>query len=396
MLDKWQDDVVSALQYLRHSEGLSLQPSDCLTANDVMMALMRSYVWKGEFDGAKLHVRLDNSGYSWISLPDYFDPLADETDPCCRIRPPMDIKTMCNFYEYPDYGFDDEGADFEPWATDDESMVQIFSQPIHTLDSAKVKQRLCATNQYYAMLLDENPANQALNIENLKDIRYQILEKGEGADFESMTKMGYMGHTKQVFGHRYFSYNDSNRIYIAATNALGPVGIMCLFDYGAKEGEGRNPDKLSISFVSVSPGYRQLGIASQMLRTAAEFAQKTQRYITRTEPSSIGKRTSCDAYTNLMKKEFPKIPFIGHMDADYLHQIERISGFSALSYQAKCAIIKDSVSAIGRMFQEPEKRRRYADIDMSKIVEQATSRVARFTALSKDRAFENKTELSAR
>lgn len=375
MLDKWQNDVVTALKHLRKIDGKSLQSSDCLVANNTLLSLMQSYVWTGEFDGAQLNVRLDASGYSWVSLPPYSDPLAEKSDGRLEIRSRTKIDALCHLFEGNDYNSFE--CNQTTWKTNNSSKFDTLDTPIPCPDTEAVKRQLSAMSPYYLMLLTDDVKTQEIVKSNLAKINYQVLERGEGQDFEKMTNMGYQGHTKQVFGHRYFSHNDHNRIYVVATNPLGPVGIMSLFDYREKKDDAHNQDRISISFVSVSPGYRQHGIAREMLRKAAEYAMSTERYITRTEPSTIGKMTSYASYTALMKKEFPKLPFVGHMDADYLHQVEKIEGFKDLAYQAKCIIIQEAVRDIEKLYPDPSKRRRYESIDMTQILAQASVRILR-------------------
>lgn len=384
MLDKWEDDVISALKHLRKIEGRSLQPGDCLVANNTMLSLMQSFVWNGQFEGVQLNVRLDASGYSWIDIPSYFDPLAELGDGRLEIRSRTKIETLCHFFRGNYSEYDDDTR--EPWPTKMNAKYETFDSSIPCPETEAVKTHLRGMNCYYAMLLSEDPKENETIKRDLTNISYQILEDGEGQDFERMTHMGYQGHTKLIFGHRYFSHNDRNRTYVVATNPLGPIGIMSLYDYAKKSGEDHNPDKISISFVSVSPGYRQLGIAKNLLRKAAEYAVSTQRYITRTEPSTIGAMTSYAAYTALMRKEFPKLPFVGHLDADYLHQIEKLEGFRGLSYIAKCMVIQEAVASIQKMFPESVNRRRYESIDLTEIVTQASRRVSRFSQSQRDRS----------
>jgi ribosomal protein S18 acetylase RimI-like enzyme len=93
-------------------------------------------------------------------------------------------------------------------------------------------------------------------------------------------------YAKSVFGHGYVNYLD-NRSFIVARNALGPVGIISLFDCGAPDSHRLRPDVLSISFISVSPGYRRLGIGTKLIRQAMQYCIDHKKILSRTSPSSM-------------------------------------------------------------------------------------------------------------
>ncbi len=330
MFDRWYGDILTAMKTV--SGDRELQPDDCLIANNVLFVILKSFAWKGAFDGATLSVSDDGSGYSYVTLHEYLDPYSSNLE----IRRKTNINVLDFKYEYSDY--DDNHI---VWERDHDAKINIYDEPFASEVCERVL-RVIKENKYYAMLLESSIEGQCKINSSLFDIEYSVVDEDDAFDrlIEITNMSSYSTHPiKSVFGHRYFSMDCSNRKLIVAKNKLGPVGILCLFDHSMPDVLDKDNNRLSISYVSVSPGYRNHGISKNLLRHAFDYAIKNEKYIARTDPTEIGKLISYSSFSSLAKNEYPSIPFLTCSKARLLWSLTRSDGFQNLDYKKRNSII---------------------------------------------------------
>jgi GNAT superfamily N-acetyltransferase len=332
--DVWTSDILKAIQLLKGK----ISPDDCLLGNAVLFKLMKSPLWRHEFEGAALVAHQDDSGYSYIDLPGFDDPDNNKLS----IRDGTTFNLLDHRYEYPMYC--EEG--YELWSYSRAAEKKVMAEPPH-LDYLREVLDLLSENPYYRQFLTNDPQELDEFMEKTRRIEYNVLE--EKSTQEIIQSTGISRYDTEVvthlFGHRYAKC-DSNRKYVVAQNSLGPVGILSLFDHSAPGVSHGQTDLLSVSFVSVTPGYRRLGIASGLMRTAFDYCLSHKKMLGRTEPSEIG-RLTVDHFSQLAKTHAPSLPFMNRQEMLAMSMMQRaIPGLRTLPYAQKCKVIQKGLALI--------------------------------------------------
>lgn len=142
---------------------------------------------------------------------------------------------------------------------------------------------------------------------------------------------GDFGHLKNLFGHIYFSTNN-NEDFVIAENLAGVVGIVSLFRH-EKDGKLKS---LSISGITVTPSYRERGIATALCVAAAIHAKNLEIPLMITSPSEQGKSTIYKKLTQdiCYKDSLVFEPFFYHFSAlfddlemEYKEKVELLNWF---------------------------------------------------------------------
>jgi hypothetical protein len=243
--DVWTDDILRAIQLLKGK----ISPDDCLLGNAVLFKLMKSPLWRHEFEGAALVAHQDDSGYSYIDLPGFDDP----DNNSLTIRGTTVFNLLEHRYEYPMYCEDG----YELWGYNQQAEKKVMRE-VPNFEYLREVVDLLSENAYYRQFLTNDPQELSECLEKTRHIEYSVLE--EKSTQEIIQSTGISRYDTEVvthlFGHRY-AKSDSNRKYVVAQNSLGPVGILTLFDHSAKSVSHGQPDLLSVSFVSVTDGLKK-------------------------------------------------------------------------------------------------------------------------------------------
>ena len=338
MLDKWVDDVLIAIKEANKENGIELNKSDCIVANSIIFKLMKSYIWGSHFENAVLKIRNDNSGYSWIDIKSIEDKDSD-------ITLSYESRINCLSHMYKSKGWDDE--DSNKWITDNRAESKTYNNPINLEDQNKVVKHLIK-KPYYKMLLEEDINKQNIYLSDLSEISIKVHEELNYISLLKDTSMyKYNGNPiTEIFGHKYTTHSE-NRIMVVASNKLGPVGILCLYDYERNTEDRYNQDRLSLSYVSVSPFCRQIGISKKLLDAAFKYASEKNKYITRTSPSVFGKKTTYDSFTKHAKSKYPGIPFIKEEDAQIIQMMYAKNNFlREFNFSERKSIVKECLKSI--------------------------------------------------
>lgn len=340
--DVWSNDILKAIQSLKGK----LAPEDCVLANTVLFKIMKSPLWRSEFEGAVLSIHQDNTGYSFIKLPEISDP----DNEGLTIREETVFNILDHRYEYPMYC--EEG--YPLWVYDrDAAPLNLTEVP--SIELLPEITEFLSENQYYRKLLTTDP----VEIESLKrlcdKIEYSVVVENSISELIQSTGISRYDNSvvTQLFGHRYAT-RDENRIYVIAQNIMGPVGILSLFDHSQKGVSHSQPDLLSISFVSVTPGYRRQGIASSLMKTAFDYCLRNEKMLGRTDPTEIGKLTA-GHFSKLAKAFAPALPFMTRQEMMAMSIMQRrIPNLRDMPYLSKTKVIQQGLERIrlheGQMF----------------------------------------------
>jgi GNAT superfamily N-acetyltransferase len=332
-LNVWTDDICSAIKSIK---GI-VAAQDTLLLNAVLFKLMKSPLWDFEFKGASLSVHQDSSGYSFITLPELNDPDNDSY----LIRNEVSINPLSHRYEHSEYRDEQE-----VWEFDKNAAAMTHEKLVNVPFLDGVIELLSQQDKYQA-LLTTDPVQIRDLMAKRNDLRFETFKSIDVSGFNTMSGMStYGGNTaKEVFGHRYAN-EMGNRIHIVARNFLGPVGIIALFDHSTIRAGRSEQDLLSVSYISVSPGYRRAGIASSLMRWAFEYCQENKKILGRTKPSEIGKLT-VDYFSHLAREHAPLLPFLKSHEMEILQPISRqLERMPVINYERKCSYIEKALIAI--------------------------------------------------
>lgn len=389
MLDKWKNDIYTAIKDCKPGtdEEKTLVESDGLLANKILFLLMKSPVWTHEFSGVELRVSKEVPSYSYVHLPDLIDPDEDGRE----LREETSINTIgwkySNSYGY----YDDER---ELWAEPKGDEYVTLSTSIANDEKVKNILNVLRNDEYYDFLLEEDSQKIQENIEKLQEIDYVIIDADDDDRTKILEDMMHMseyeiGHYRSVFGHRYASHLD-NRKLIVAKNFLGPVGILSLFDRGAVFANERIDGMYSISFVSVAPSYRNMGIAKELMRRAFKYCQDNEKIVMRTSPSKLGELFSYDSFTRLAKSEFKQLPVLTHNQECLTYLLRKFPVYSRLNYTSKCKILSSLIEKADELLKaDPSPFRDYSYLDEKELyfhienIMSKSSAVSQYSELTK-------------
>lgn len=326
----WADDIFYAIKSLKGE----IVAEDTLLLNAALFKLMKSPLWDFEFKGASLSVHQDETGYSFITLPDLNDP----DNESLAIRDEIWINPLAHRYEYSEYN-----DELEVWEFDKNAVVVVHDKPINVPFLDGVIELLSQQDKYQA-LLTTDPVQMGDLMAKRNELRFETFKAMGVYEFNAMSGMStYGGNTaKEIFGHRYAN-EMGNRIHIVARNFLGPVGIISLFDHSEANPGRFEQDLLSVSYISVSPGYRRAGIASSLMKLAFDYCLEHKKILARTRPSEIGKFT-VDHFSKLAQQHAPLLPFLKTHELELFNSISRqLESIHVKSYERKCDYIQQAL-----------------------------------------------------
>lgn len=310
MLDNWISDIEDALYKTKGVDFKNATLDDIMAGNLVLLKLATSYVWKNGLEDSRLMVSNKDPRFCFLAIPSNEDPYTGKW-----MRDETYVSTysskLSKFIEYYDESCDNniyimpDIDTFSPQENVSEKDPSICNNIL-----AELKK-----NDYYCKLLETSPDKIKNNINELGNLSFQFVN--ENRYFDEIPKVSRISDgdcfgMRTIFGHAYFHSDDSNRHLVIAKNWLGPVGVLSLFDRG-KNGVSRQcKDLYSISYLSVTPAFRGMGIAVKLIDEAIKIAKEKRKLLVRTEPTQMGEekiRKKITDFTNKNHSNFPIIPF---------------------------------------------------------------------------------------
>lgn len=352
MLEGLKEQVYVGLQKMNSLDRCSSEflQQDNLVANEVYFFILNSPVFKDTFSGSRLFSSFAGD-YSFVEIIGKTEALPIKV----KIRSAETVDLFSFMYEYSE-GDDD----FEPWEKGNSGTVEI------TLDSISKR-----AFQLIDIIKDNSPLMQKIlsptskNLKDLDKISYEVIAHDSDVnvlDFCVTESKSCIADIKKVFVHRYFNYRETDNIYIVAKNWLAPVGIICLFDTNLADPLRANSRTLSISYVSVTPEYRNIGISKNLIRQSFVYAKEHNKYLSRTRPSDIGRLYSYDSFTQLAAKEFPAIPFVKREYISFAYQVNKAATESKMSYGSECKALNYILSKIDQSVDTADGRIEHSNI----------------------------------
>lgn len=310
MLDNWISDIEDALYKTKGVDFKNATLDDIMAGNLVLLKLATSYVWKNGLEDSRLMVSNKDPRFCFLAIPSNEDPYTGKW-----MRDETYVSTysskLSKFIEYYDESCDNniyimpDIDTFSPQENVSEKDPSICNNILVELKK----------NDYYCKLLETSPDKIKNNINELGNLSFQFVN--ENRYFDEIPKVSRISDgdcfgMRTIFGHAYFHSDDSNRHLVIAKNWLGPVGVLSLFDRG-KNGVSRQcKDLYSISYLSVTPAFRGMGIAVKLIDEAIKIAKEKRKLLVRTEPTQMGEekiRKKITDFTNKKHSNFPIIPF---------------------------------------------------------------------------------------
>lgn len=201
-------------------------------------------------------------------------------------------------------------------------------------------EKLALSNEFMErILLNEEP------LPDLREIRYQLLTSDEMQTYLD-TKVYLEAENRKSrlpgVGLAYFSLEKDylgviEKFYLIAESPYGMMGVACL--YHSKETQS-----VVLSYLSVAPGYRNMGISRYLCEEAIDYAKNNNAYIKRTSPGRFAQENpgitqgfdkifqrcqwpvvNNDEYMreNMIQDLLKTHPHISQWSAPFLHQFPR-------------------------------------------------------------------------
>lgn len=343
MLERITDDIAKAIVDALKIKDFKFEQEHCLLANKVLYEFLSSYAWDLEFKGVELRVSSENPLYSEIHIPEFRDPDVDDLDRNeSIIRYAKKINVFGHLYEYPEYWDDDQEMP-EPYkkgSMKDYSLASFVRE-------GKVEQvikNLSSSSEYYKKVFEKESSEIQKNINKLHDIEYVRIKDDESDKLIELCHLDKYSYSpiKSVFGHRYFSGSDKYRNYICAKNWLGVVGIVSLFDHNPKDGfiSEKSPYFDTLSYISVSPSYRNEGISKEMFKMTLDWTLEKGKILRNTDYTYLGRKFIQPIFGKIAQEHCPQMTFVEEGDRVLLSRITKHEGFSELSVAARYKIVK--------------------------------------------------------
>lgn len=306
MFYSWKDSICDSF-----ISSFGRQPSieDLPLLNRGLLHLLQSPLWQGSFDGSSI---VSEQGRCYVLVPERGDPDCSQT----TLWEEQRVSVIDQDY------FDERELRYYSEVDFNRLINQMMRHPDISLLSERREKNLTSL------------------MKNIDKVRYSFHDVECWDDINEFGSDGF-SIAVNAFGHRYLS-NSENRKYIVASNILGPVGILCLFDHGMEGVLDHRKYLYSISFVSVTPEYRRKGIASELMRKALEYARENNLILGRTRPSKIGVNTF-DHFSELASREFSDIPFIKAEEMPVLYELDRHLDLEKISSNARNRLINKSL-----------------------------------------------------
>ena len=302
-----------------------LKPEHHFAFNQALFCLMRAPALNGVFSGAQLMRSASSPNQGYITLPacrDPMDNLLDIRDDAARIDAAFPMYRQ-DYYEFPVHHW---GANYEQkedgYPAKGTPLLPVAKQLVHALrQHDPYYKRLLDPEkpdvdiQYALVVMDEHLTRPLADIKGVDRV---VTEKYTTHDWPiawaGMSMNSYQD-LKEIWGHRYLAHYNRYQadLVVAHTASGGVVGMMELCSH-----EGKNlRHQHTMSFVSVTPAYRGLGIATQMLDIALNFSRQQEKALWRTRPSRIGESILFDRYSELARTHHPDVPFVEPGLADF-------------------------------------------------------------------------------
>lgn len=339
MLDNWISDIEDALYKTKGVDFKNATLDDIMAGNLVLLKLATSYVWKNGLEDSRLMVSSRDPRFCFLSIPSYEDPYTgkDMRDEAYVSIYSSKLSKLTEYYDEID-GFEiydmpdiDTFLPYENITKNDFSICESILTELRK-------------DEYYNKLLEDSPEKIKKNINDLDNVSFQFVD--EDRYFDEIPKISKISDgdcfgMRTIFGHAYFHSDDSNRHLIIAKNWLGPVGVLSLFDRG-KNGVSRQcKDLYSISYLSVTPAFRGMGIAVKLIDEAIKTAKEKKKLLVRTEPSPMGEEKIYKKITGFINKSHSNFPIIPFYLSEKAVTVLNDNLIKEMSYKERSKIIID-------------------------------------------------------
>lgn len=362
MLNRWIDDIIEQAVAL----GLTKKEHH-LALNQALYTLMQSPALNGVLADAQLQQSLSDPRQGRIFLPEYNEPLHSSFT--IRNETVLDAALPMyhqDYYEYPSFHW----GQFSP----NGDMVTVQNRPL--LPAAQtVLEALKQHDPRYEHLLNATDPDNEIEytllyqpdtlLTPIRPIPGLFMEPCDSVsdwliDHIAMSEHDY-GDIKSVWGHRYYSGSDGINNMLVAHTQTGIVGLLKLFNEPTQErwSSTPNPDKLNqhgLSFVSITPAFRGMGIASQLLSHALVFSLQQGKALYRTEPSEVGEQFLYERFTRLAQSQYPSVPFIEPGLESLTQQLFHKLNHHKIEVMEQSAIVSDILIHIRSNLNEEDTR----------------------------------------
>lgn len=323
MFDKWEDDIARVI-FNKTGRGFNkTTPEDLYAANLVLFRLITSYAWQGnEMTNSQFMRSSQDPLFSYIVVPEFYEKNSDQ-----KIR---NEKTICFFqnklsmfrdYDYDEYLDSNEKENLLLYESpNQDTFNEIKKTNIDFSLSEYIADEL-SNDDYYKKLLETNKSIIEKNINNLGHIDFEVILPNNTDRITEITRISDYSYSGvlSVFGHFYFEARDlKTHTHIVAKNWLGPIGMICLYDESI---HGKTNDLLTISFVSVTPVFRKMGLGTRLAEEAIKYSIDNNNVLARTDPSKMGKMGLRGSISNMARLKYPSFPLVPSYSKDAIKSL---------------------------------------------------------------------------
>jgi ribosomal protein S18 acetylase RimI-like enzyme len=257
------------------------------SVNQALYVLLKSPALKKMTEGMTLHQSSINPMMKWIEVSSLNDPLD---------KSPIRSSTRIDFQK--DYlepkGIAASVSDVAYKAS------EVMTVPEKDIFTDTIIEGLRQRDPVYGKILD--------NTFNHEHVEYALIPASNNS-IEQLMSYGLdptISYLKNVLQHGDLELAKNNAFIIAHT-AAGPVGILALERGGY---HGTSKDQMSVTALSIAPGFRGRGIADSLLTEGAKYAYNKKAFIVMPPENNKKKK---DAYLDLItdaNKNSYRVPFI--------------------------------------------------------------------------------------
>lgn len=323
MFDRWEDDIARVI-FNKTGRGFNkTTPEDLYAANLVLFRLITSYAWQGnEMMNSQFMRSSQDPLFSYIIVPEFY-----EKDSNQKIR---NKKTICFFqnkvsmfrdYDYDEYMDDNEKENILVYESPSHDTFKEINKTDIDFSLSEYIANELSNDNYYKRLLETNKSIIKKNIDDLGDVDFEVISPTNKDRITEITRTSdhsYSG-VLSVFGHFYFEPRDLKiHTHIVAKNWLGPIGMICLYDESVCE---KINDLFTISFVSVTPAFRKMGLGTRLAEEAIKYCIDNNKVLARTDPSNMGKIGLRGSINNMARLKYPSFPLTPSYSKDAIRSL---------------------------------------------------------------------------
>lgn len=255
--------------------------------NQALYTLLKSPALKRMTEGMTLHQSSINPMMKWIEVSSLSDPLDK-----APIRTATRIDYLKDYLEPRGLGLGASDAVYRK--------SEALTVPEKDIFTNTIIDGLRALDPVYGKILD--------NTFNHEHVEYAIIPSSNNS-IEQLMSYGLdptLSYMQNVLQHGNLELAQNNAFVVAYTNA-GPVGILAL-EPGGHNGTPKN--QMSVTALSIAPGFRGKRIANNLLKESAKYAYNKKAFVVMPPENNKKKK---DAYIDLIKEvneNTYRVPFV--------------------------------------------------------------------------------------